>query len=129
MDKMKISECRENENPCMGIDLLFDGMISEQNQEDCTHDVHLESIGETSNSVETVDGRPSHTYEIQKGVAESAMDISLLTANANQLRLLITYNYDSKTYVACIAFVILSLFLQIFIAVAFIIIRVSFRGV
>ncbi|XP_040169323.1 ninjurin-1-like isoform X1 [Anopheles arabiensis] len=80
-------------------------------------------------SVSEVDGRrktrasQTQTYDIHKGIAESAMDISLLTANANQLRLLMTYNEKSHTYVACIALVISSLVLQIFVASGVIIIK------
>ncbi|XP_055542743.1 uncharacterized protein LOC129728331 [Wyeomyia smithii] len=64
----------------------------------------------------------SSPYDISKGIAESAMDISLLTANANQLRLLITYNQDSQTYMACITFIIMSLVLQMLVAVTMIIV-------
>uniref|UniRef100_A0A182Q455 Ninjurin n=1 Tax=Anopheles farauti TaxID=69004 RepID=A0A182Q455_9DIPT len=80
-------------------------------------------------SVSEVDGRrktrssQTQSYDIHKGIAESAMDISLLTANANQLRLLMTYNEKSHTYVACIALVISSLVLQILVASGVIIIK------
>ncbi|XP_052897639.1 uncharacterized protein LOC128304486 [Anopheles moucheti] len=65
------------------------------------------------------------SYDISKSIAESAMDISLLTANANQLRLLITYNQGSKTYVACITFVIMSLVLQMMVAVTMIVVSLT----
>ncbi|KFB42920.1 hypothetical protein ZHAS_00010756 [Anopheles sinensis] len=65
------------------------------------------------------------SYDISKSIAESAMDISLLTANANQLRLLITYNQGSKTYVACITFVIMSLVLQMMVAITMIIVSLT----
>ncbi|XP_055596555.1 ninjurin-B-like [Uranotaenia lowii] len=68
-------------------------------------------------------GQQTQSYDIHKGIAESAMDISLLTANANQLRLLITYNGRSKTYIACITLVIVSLVLQILVASGVIIIK------
>ncbi|EAT48640.1 AAEL000308-PA [Aedes aegypti] len=68
-------------------------------------------------------GQQTQTYDIHKGIAESAMDISLLTANANQLRLLITYNNRSKTYIACITLVIISLVLQVLVASGVIIIK------
>ncbi|XP_058450444.1 ninjurin-B-like [Malaya genurostris] len=68
-------------------------------------------------------GQQTHAYDLHKGIAESAMDISLLTANANQLRLLITYNGRSKTFFACITLVIVSLVLQILVACGVIIIR------
>ncbi|XP_053695852.1 ninjurin-B-like [Sabethes cyaneus] len=68
-------------------------------------------------------GQQTQSYDIHKGIAESAMDISLLTANANQLRLLITYNNRSRTYTACITLVIISLVLQILVASGVIIIK------
>ncbi|XP_065081453.1 ninjurin-B-like [Ochlerotatus camptorhynchus] len=68
-------------------------------------------------------GQQTQTYDIHKGIAASAMDISLLTANANQLRLLITYNNRSKTYIACITLVIVSLVLQVLVACGVIIIK------
>uniref|UniRef100_A0A2Y9D1Q5 Ninjurin n=1 Tax=Anopheles funestus TaxID=62324 RepID=A0A2Y9D1Q5_ANOFN len=80
-------------------------------------------------SVSEVDGRrktrssQTQSYDIHKGIAASAMDISLLTANANQLRLLMTYNEKSHTYIACIALVITSLVLQIFVASGVIIVK------
>ncbi|EAT48638.1 AAEL000329-PA [Aedes aegypti] len=64
----------------------------------------------------------SNPYDFSKSIAESAMDISLLTANANQLRLLITYNQGSQTYMACITFIIMSLVLQMLVAVTMIIV-------
>uniref|UniRef100_A0AAG5DYC7 Ninjurin n=1 Tax=Anopheles atroparvus TaxID=41427 RepID=A0AAG5DYC7_ANOAO len=89
----------------------------------------MRHIPEDSSSLSEVDGgrrsrsNQTHTYDIHKGIAESAMDISLLTANANQLRLLVTYNEKSSTYVACIALVISSLVLQILVASAVIIVK------
>ncbi|EDS43087.1 conserved hypothetical protein [Culex quinquefasciatus] len=67
----------------------------------------------------------THPYDISKSIAESAMDISLLTANANQLRLLITYNQGSQTYLACITFIIMSLVLQMLVAVTMIIVSLT----
>ncbi|XP_058814441.1 ninjurin-B-like [Topomyia yanbarensis] len=68
-------------------------------------------------------GQQTQSYEIHKGIAESAMDISLLTANANQLRLLISYNSRSRTYIPCIMLVIISLVLQLLVASGVIIIK------
>uniref|UniRef100_A0A182SA72 Uncharacterized protein n=1 Tax=Anopheles maculatus TaxID=74869 RepID=A0A182SA72_9DIPT len=48
-----------------------------------------------------------------KGIVNSALDVSLLTANANQLRLLLTYNEKSSTYFICITLVITSLVLEV----------------
>uniref|UniRef100_A0A182K5Z6 Ninjurin a n=1 Tax=Anopheles christyi TaxID=43041 RepID=A0A182K5Z6_9DIPT len=47
------------------------------------------------------------------GIVSSALDISLLTANANQLRLLLTYNEKSRTYFVCITLVTISLVLEV----------------
>ncbi|XP_053672113.1 ninjurin-B-like [Anopheles nili] len=74
-----------------------------------------------------VDGRrrprqSTLSYDFHKGIVASAMDISLLTANANQLRLLLTYNEQSRTYKGCIILVITSLVLQILVAVCVIIV-------
>ncbi|XP_052864557.1 ninjurin-B-like [Anopheles cruzii] len=95
-----------------------------------TDAMELSYILESGSSRSEVDGRgrrtranQTQTYDIHKGIAESAMDISLLTANANQLRLLVTYNEKSSTYIACIALVITSLVLQIVVASGVIIIK------
>ncbi|XP_049534583.1 uncharacterized protein LOC125950537 isoform X1 [Anopheles darlingi] len=85
--------------------------------------VTVTGIYETDNGRRQSSITPS--YDISKGIAESAMDISLLTANANQLRLLITYNQGSKTYVACITFVILSLVLQMMVAITMIVVSLT----
>uniref|UniRef100_A0A182Y9H8 Uncharacterized protein n=1 Tax=Anopheles stephensi TaxID=30069 RepID=A0A182Y9H8_ANOST len=46
-------------------------------------------------------------------IMDSALDVSLLTANANQLQLLLTYNEKSSTYFICITLVIISLVLEV----------------
>uniref|UniRef100_A0A182WE08 Uncharacterized protein n=1 Tax=Anopheles minimus TaxID=112268 RepID=A0A182WE08_9DIPT len=53
------------------------------------------------------------SFKISKDIANGALDISLLTANANQLRLLLTYNEKSSSYFVCITLVIISLVLEI----------------
>uniref|UniRef100_A0A182WHA9 Uncharacterized protein n=1 Tax=Anopheles minimus TaxID=112268 RepID=A0A182WHA9_9DIPT len=89
----------------------------------------IHNVEDGAMSLTEVDGRrktrasQTQSYDIHKGIAASAMDISLLTANANQLRLLITYNEKSNTYIACIALVITSLVLQIFVASGVIIVK------
>lgn len=91
--------------------------------------LELNYVEDGTGSVSEVDGRrktrasQTQSYDIHKGIAESAMDISLLTANANQLRLLMTYNEKSHTYVACIVLVITSLVLQICVASGVIIVK------
>ncbi|EDX11004.1 GD14779 [Drosophila simulans] len=45
------------------------------------------------------------------------MDIALLSANANQLRFLITYNDKASTYIYSMIMVILSLVLQLLVGI------------
>ena len=74
-----------------------------------------------------IDGRKNDKsfYHSKKSVAEGMMDISLLTANANQLRFLIFYNKKSTTFYPALTLIIMSLLLQI--VVGFLLIfRVSF---
>ncbi|KAH8419605.1 hypothetical protein KR222_008586 [Zaprionus bogoriensis] len=54
-------------------------------------------------------------YAASKNVAEGLMDIALLSANANQLRFLITYNHEASTFYYSLVLVILSLVLQLFV--------------
>lgn len=63
-------------------------------------------------------------YNSKKSTAEGMMDISLLTANANQLKFILYYNQESKTFYPALVLIILSLILQV--AVGFLLIfRVS----
>ncbi|KAH8406053.1 hypothetical protein KR215_004312 [Drosophila sulfurigaster] len=61
-----------------------------------------------------------NNYATSKNVAEGLMDIALLSANANQLRFLITYNHESSTYYYSLALVILSLVLQVLVGIVLI---------
>ncbi|XP_073836037.1 ninjurin B [Musca autumnalis] len=61
-----------------------------------------------------------NSYAGNKNIAEGLMDISLLAANANQLRFLITYNHDASTYYISMALVSLSLIMQITVGIALI---------
>lgn len=65
-------------------------------------------------------------YHSKKSTAEGMMDISLLTANANQLKFIIFYNQESKTFYAALSLIVLSLFLQVFVGFL-LIFRVSFE--
>ncbi|SPP76199.1 ninjurin-1 [Drosophila guanche] len=56
-----------------------------------------------------------NSYATNKNVAEGLMDIALLSANANQLRFLITYNDKASTYIYSLILVILSLSLQLLV--------------
>lgn len=62
-----------------------------------------------------IDGRKGGKsyYHSKKSVAEGMMDISLLTANANQLRFLVFYNMKSPTFYPALILIILSLLLQV----------------
>lgn len=81
-------------------------------------------------SPDAVDGRRQQNiasfYHSKKSTAEGMMDISLLTANANQLKFILFYNQESKTFYAALSLIILSLVLQV--SVGFLLIfRVSFQ--
>ncbi|XP_017041525.1 ninjurin-B [Drosophila ficusphila] len=58
-----------------------------------------------------------NSYATNKNVAEGLMDIALLSANANQLRFLITYNDKASTYIYSMILVILSLVLQLLVGI------------
>lgn len=45
------------------------------------------------------------------------MDIALLTANANQLRFLIIYNSDEKTFAISATLIVLSLIIQVAVGI------------
>lgn len=48
------------------------------------------------------------------------MDIALLTANANQLRFLITYNTETKTFYISAGLIVLSLIIQVLVGMGLI---------
>lgn len=65
-------------------------------------------------------------YHTKKSAAEGMMDISLLTANANQLKFILFYNQASRTFYPALSLIILSLVLQV--SIGFLLIfRVSFQ--
>lgn len=59
-------------------------------------------------------------YAGNKNVAEGLMDIALLSANANQLRFLLTYNNKAPTYYISLGLVSVSLVLQVVVGLALI---------
>lgn len=85
-------------------------------------------VGETGEDV--VDGQSRRQqnaisyYHTKKSKAEGMMDISLLTANANQLKFILYFNQESKTFFPALVLIILSLILQITIGIL-LIFRVS----
>lgn len=80
----------------------------------------MEDTIEMSTNVEIktpdeIDGkrRPSNDYTSKKLTAEGMMDLSLLTANANQLKFIIYYNQHSKTFIVALGLIVISLLLQV----------------
>lgn len=67
---------------------------------------------------------PSNVYVTKKSAAEGMMDISLLTANANQLKFILYYSQESKMFYPTLALIILSLVLQVAVGIL-LIFRVS----
>lgn len=64
----------------------------------------------------------------KRSIAEGFMDITLLTANANQLKYIISYNQDTSTFYASLSLIVVSLILQV--AIGFmLILRVSIMRV
>jgi hypothetical protein len=84
----------------------------------------------TQVGVDAVDGRrrgetsTANLYNSKKSAAEGMMDISLLTANANQLKFILYYNQESKTFYPALVLIILSLILQVAVGIL-LIFRVS----
>ncbi|XP_054733018.1 ninjurin-B [Anastrepha obliqua] len=62
----------------------------------------------------------SFNYAGNKNLAEGLMDIALLSANANQLRFLLTYNDKARNYYMSLGLVGLSLVLQVVVGIALI---------
>lgn len=48
------------------------------------------------------------------------MDIALLTANANQLRFLLSYNSEERTFYISVTLIVLSLVIQIAVGIGMI---------
>lgn len=63
-------------------------------------------------------------YHVKKSTAEGFMDLSLLSANANQLKFILFYNQESKTFYPALVLIILSLILQVAVGIL-LIFRVS----
>jgi len=63
--------------------------------------------------------RPLRTsYFSKKIIAEGMMDVSLLTANANQLKFFLKYEFESRTYTLSVSLILVSLILQILVGCA-----------
>ena len=86
----------------------------------------MEMKGGESAGQDVVDGSRSrqNVYVTKKNAAEGMMDISLLTANANQLKFILFYNQESKMFYPTLVLIILSLILQVAVGIL-LIFRVS----
>lgn len=69
---------------------------------------------------ENAENNATSSYVGNKNVAEGLMDIALLSANANQLRFLLTYNHSASTYYISTALVVISLIMQVVVGIALI---------
>lgn len=75
-------------------------------------------VKDTALSIDTTDKKTqafkqSNSYAAKKTVAQGMMDVALITANANQLRYLIEYQWQSPTFYLIMSLIIVSLLLQV----------------
>lgn len=73
--------------------------------------------------------KPGLGKRLGKLVGQRATDVSLLTANSNQLRLMMHYNKHSSTYMICISLIIISLIVQKLVAAGSLAVKVRFKYV
>lgn len=98
----------------------------------CNNDSTKKSLDSNSNTtpksckISLEDSSRTNSYAGNKNVAEGLMDIALLSANANQLRFLITYNHEASTYFISLTLVAVSLIMQITVGIA-LIFKVNFK--
>ncbi|XP_037807776.1 ninjurin-1 [Lucilia sericata] len=99
-----------------------DSDVSEDSESCCKTDGNTTPLKSTDKSYKKVkdENNQTNSYAENKNTAEGLMDIALLSANANQLRFLITYNHDASTYYISITLVALSLLMQILVGIALI---------
>lgn len=71
--------------------------------------------------------KPGLGKRLGKLVGQRATDVSLLTANSNQLRLMMHYNKHSSTYMICISLIIISLIVQKLVAAGSLAVKVRFK--
>ncbi|XP_043661707.1 ninjurin-B [Drosophila teissieri] len=104
--------------PCCGSGRDLDSQVDERDKEEEQFPLgatnELQKSKKTNNKCSS-DLSTGNSYAANKNVAEGLMDIALLSANANQLRFLITYNDKASTYIYSMIMVILSLVLQLFV--------------
>ncbi|KAI8122205.1 hypothetical protein FF38_06994 [Lucilia cuprina] len=99
-----------------------DSDVSADSESCCKTDDNTTYLKNTEKSYKMVkdENIQTNSYAGNKNTAEGLMDIALLSANANQLRFLITYNHDASTYYISITLVALSLLMQILVGIALI---------
>lgn len=54
-----------------------------------------------------------NSYAAKKTAVQGLMDVALVMANANQLRFVIEYSYDTRTYYLVFSLLVASLVLQV----------------
>lgn len=102
--------------------------MSSENQNSVDDVIEMNVTSQESQDVTDAPRRAANVasfYHTKKSTAEGMMDISLLTANANQLKFILYYNQASKTFYPALSLIILSLVLQVLIGFL-LIFRVSF---
>ncbi|XP_016971361.2 ninjurin-B [Drosophila rhopaloa] len=104
--------------PCCGLERDFDVDIQmeDTDKEELKTPSELQKPQGTNKKCSS-DLSGGNSYATNKNVAEGLMDIALLSANANQLRFLITYNDKASTYIYSLIMVILSLVLQLLVGI------------
>ncbi|XP_033157077.1 ninjurin-1 [Drosophila mauritiana] len=106
--------------PCCGsgrdLDIQVDERENEDDQFQSRATSELQESKKTNKKCSS-DLSTENTYAAKKNVAEGLMDIALLSANANQLRFLITYNDKASMYIFSMIMVILSLVLQLLVGI------------
>lgn len=103
--------------------------MNEQIEQRTVVEIMEMKVGDNDTGQDVVDGprrqnNPANVYVTKKNVAEGMMDISLLTANANQLKFILYYNQESKMFYITLVLIILSLILQVAVGIL-LIFRVS----
>ncbi|XP_068143245.1 ninjurin-B [Drosophila tropicalis] len=88
----------------------IDVIVAEQQTSNQTKIHAIESINQSDSDL-----TEDQNYAANKNTAEGLMDIALLSANANQLRFLITYTHDASTFYFSLTLVVMSLVLQLIV--------------
>ncbi|KAL3285070.1 hypothetical protein HHI36_019194 [Cryptolaemus montrouzieri] len=86
--------------------------------DDENDDPVLEEVMVGEDEADIVATRTSNSYAAKKTVAQGMMDIALITSNANQLRYLVEYAGETRTYYLNMILIIVSLMLQVAVGVS-----------